>query len=296
MWLHRVDKAHIREKISAVLMCNNRGPWYALYSQSKKLVRPLYSQSKKLLGPLYSQWKLVGPSRLGMLDYLLGRRKGPLASPFNGQEVRQDLFRHLLQACRPAAVIETGTYLGSSTDFMAECSRLPVYSVEADARSYGFAKMRLRKYDNVKLSLGDSRKFITKFIEVEASKYAGHPLLFYLDAHWGDDLPLYEEIAKIFSSCLQAIVMIDDFQVPDDDGYGYDDYGVGQTLTTKYIAPIVSQFELAEFYPRTPSAVETGLRRGCVVVARNPTLIDALEGILLLRRWKANRLSKMQSN
>ena len=156
-------------------MYNNRSPWYALYSQCKKL---------------------IGPFRLGMLDYLLGRRKGPLASPFNGQKVRQELFRHLLQACRPAAIIETGTYLGSSTDFIAECSRLPVYSVEADARNYGFAKMRLRKHDNVKLSLGDSREFIRKFIDVEASKYAGHPLLFYLDAHWGEDLPLYEEIAE----------------------------------------------------------------------------------------------------
>jgi predicted O-methyltransferase YrrM len=211
-----------------------------------------------------------------------------LDSPFNGQKVRQELFRHLLQVSRPAAIVETGTYLGSSTDFMAECSRLPVYSVEADARTHAFAKMRLRKRDNVKLSLGDSREFITKFIEVEASKYAGHPLVFYLDAHWGEDLPLYEEIAEIFFSRLQAIVMIDDFQVPDDNGYGYDDYGVGKTLATEYIAPLVSQFQLAEFYPRPPSAVETGLRRGCVVVAQNPTLIDALAGISLLRRWRTN--------
>ena len=136
---------------------------------------------------MYSQCKkLIGPFRLGMLDYLLGRRKGPLASPFNGQKVRQELFRHLLQACRPAAIIETGTYLGSSTAFMAECSGLPVYSVEADARNYGFAKMRLKKYDNVKLSLADSREFITKFIEGEGIRYTRHVLLFYLDAHWGE--------------------------------------------------------------------------------------------------------------
>jgi len=255
-------------------MCNNHGQWYVLYSQCKKL---------------------VGPVRLGMLDYFLGRRKGFLDTPFNGQKVRQDLFRQLLQACRPEAIIETGTYLGTSTEFMAECSRLPVYSVEADARSYGYAKIRLRKHYNVKLSLGDSREFLMKFIKIESLKYAGHPLLFYLDAHWGNDLPLYEEIAEIFSSCLEAIVMIDDFQVPNDNGYRYDDYGVGKALTTEYIAPLVSQFQLAEFYPATPSAVESGLRRGCVVVARNPTRIDALERILLLRRWKASRLLKMQS-
>jgi hypothetical protein len=81
--------------------------------------------------------------------------------------------------------------------------------------------------------------------------------------------------------------MIDDFQVPDDNGYGYDDYGVGKALIRGYIAPLVSQFELAEFYPRTPSAVESGGRRGCVVVTRHPSLIEALEGISLLRRWQA---------
>ena len=89
--------------------------------------------------------------------------------------------------------------------------------------------------------------------------------------------------------------MIDDFQVPDDAGYAYDDYEVGKTLTTEYIAPLVSQFQLAEFYPRTPSTMETGLRRGCVVIVRNSTLIDALSEILLLRRRKANRLLKTQS-
>jgi predicted O-methyltransferase YrrM len=192
-----------------------------------------------------------------MLEYLLGRNMNPWGGPFNGQKARQNLFRHLLQSCQPAAIIETGTYLGSSTDFMAECSMLPVYSVEADARSYGFAKMRLKMYKNVKLSLGDSREFLINFIESEATKYTGHPLFFYLDAHsWGKHLPLLDELEKIVSSVPGAIVMIDDFQVPDDNGYGYDDYGAGKALIRNYIASLVSQFELAEFYPRTPSAVE----------------------------------------
>jgi predicted O-methyltransferase YrrM len=251
-------------------MSDSRGLGYAVYSQCRKL---------------------IGPTRLGMLDYLLDRKsKDPWGGPFNGQKARQDLFRHLLQACRPAAIIETGTYLGSSTQFMAESSGLPIYSVDDNARIYGFAKMRLRKYANVKLSLGDSREFIKKFIGAEASKYAGHPLLFYLDAHWGEDLPLFEEVAKIFSSPSQAIVMVDDFQVPDDDGYTYDDYGKGKALTREYIAPAVSQFQLVEFYPTIPSVAESGLRRGCVVVARDPSLVEALSRISLLRRWELHEI------
>ena len=240
-------------------MSDNRGPWSAVYSRCKKL---------------------LGPTRLGMLDYVLDRTsKDPWGGPFNGQKARQDLFRHLLQACRPAAIIETGTYLGSTVEFMAECSGL------AHLFDRGcFAKMRLRKHHNVKLSFGDSREFITKFIEGEANKYTSHALLFYLDAHWSEDLPLFDEVATIVSSFSQAVVMIDDFQVPEDNGYGYDDYGVGKALIRGYIAPLVSQFELAEFYPTTPSTTESGSRRGCVVVTRDPSIIEALKGISLLRR------------
>jgi hypothetical protein len=168
---------------------------------------------------------------------------------------------------------------------MAEGSKLPVYSVEADARNFGFAKMRLRKHRNVQLSLGDSREFLMNFAARDAARSIGRPQLFYLDAHWGKVLPLSEELTTIFSSFSQAIVMIDDFEVPDDGGYGYDNYGIGRALNRGYIAPQVKQFQLAEFYPTTPSTAESGLRRGCVVLAHDQGLIDALSGISLLRRW-----------
>ena len=59
-------------------MSDSRGLGYAVYSQCKKL---------------------IGPTGLGMLDYLLDRKsKDPWGGPFNGQKARQDLFHHLLQA------------------------------------------------------------------------------------------------------------------------------------------------------------------------------------------------------
>jgi hypothetical protein len=230
---------------------------------------------------------IIGPMRQGMIDYFrFPERRDAWGGPFNGQDKRRELFLSLIFACRPAAIIETGTYVGASTEFMAEVSKLPVYSVEADARWFGFAKMRLRKRRNVQLSLGDSRTFLTNFIAGDAARYSGRPLLFYLDAHWGKDLPLSEELAIIFSSFLQAIVMIDDFKVPYDSGYGYDDYGAGKSLNREYIAAQVKRFQIAEFYPATPSTVETGIRRGCVVLAQDPALIDALSRIPLLRKWQ----------
>ena len=113
--------------------------------------------------------------------------------------------------------------------------------------------------------------------------HATHSLLVYLDAHWKDDLPLAEELEIVFDNCPNAIVMVDDFQVPFDVGYGYDDYGVGQSLTTDYIEPIVAARGLRILYPSTPAAHETGARRGCVVLAKNTALAQALTSLPLLR-------------
>jgi hypothetical protein len=72
--------------------------------------------------------------------------------------------------------------------------------------------------------------------------FAGRTILFYLDAHWNDDLPLEEELELIFSVHPHAVVMIDDFQVPDDPGYQFDEYGPGKALTPALITPVVSEF------------------------------------------------------
>lgn len=222
-----------------------------------------------------------------MLDYVwFAERRDPWGGAFNGQSKRRELFLWLIEACRPVAIIETGTYRGVSTEFMAKCSNVPVYSVEADARNFGFARMRLWKHRTIHLSVGDSREFLVKFIAANTHKYINHVLLFYLDAHWGQDLPLSDELEIIFSSRLRPMVMIDDFEVPGDNGYGYDDYGVGRALTRSYIASHVKRFKLAEFYPITRSGMETGARRGCVVLVRDPELIADVSRSSLLKRWE----------
>ena len=59
-------------------------------------------------------------------------------------------------------------------------------------------------------------------------------LFFYLDAHWNEDLPLAEELDTIFCRSSNPVVMIEDFQVPDDPDYGYDDYGPRKSLNPEY--------------------------------------------------------------
>ena len=219
----------------------------------------------------------------GALDYLRHPERGEAwGGAFNGQRARVALFENIVAECSPVAIVETGTYLGTTTERLA-ATQIPIYSVELDRRTYGFARTRLWRRRNVHFKRGDSRAALRAWLNGPLHNYSGRHVLFYLDAHWGSDLPLSDELDIIFSHCSNAIVMIDDFSVPFDNGYSYDDYGDGKALAPAYIDPAVRSFQLRAFYPSTPSAKETGARRGCVVLVREASLIRIMESLPLLR-------------
>jgi hypothetical protein len=218
---------------------------------------------------------------LGAIDYLF-RRDRWNSRPFNDQRARAALFVSLVARCAPTAIVETGTHFGATTKYLAR-TRLPVYSVEFDRRTYDLVKARLWRLRNVHLKRGDSRAALRVWLEGPLRDRKGWSILFYLDAHSVDSLPLGEEIGIIFDRCSKAIVMIDDFRVPFDDGYGYDDYGEAKALVPAYIQPLVCSFQLRTFYPSTPSAEETGNRRGCVILVKADSLIKIMESMPLLR-------------
>jgi hypothetical protein len=166
---------------------------------------------------------------------------------------------------------------------MAETG-LPIYTIERDPRHFGFARARLWWKPNVKLRHGDSRMELTRLFKGPLENVGNASLFFYLDAHWNGDLPLAEEIEIIFGRSSNAVVMIDDFQVPDDLGYGYDDYGPGKSLNTEYIAPLTKTHGLAVFHPSAPSEEETGRRRGCAILCKAAVLGGKLQAIPLLCR------------
>lgn len=206
---------------------------------------------------------------LGAWWYLLGPRRhgSPWGGPFNGQSARQALFRAIVEHAQPQAVIETGTFLGTTTEFLATAG-LPVFTIEADRLYYGFSRARFRRDARVRVILGDSRSALRALVTGPLDSLANSPVFVYLDAHWNADLPLAEEIDIVFSAWPAAIVMIDDFLVPEDAGYRYDDYGPGKALELSYLKTAIAEHGLAVYFPATPSAAETGARRGCVVLTK----------------------------
>ena len=221
------------------------------------------------------------------IDYVRRPSKRVAWGPFNGQPVRTALFRDIIANTQPRAIVETGTYLGNTTERLAETG-LPVYTIEANCYNFGFARARFWQRHNVTLLRGDSREILRGLLDGRLRGLCTSPIFFYLDAHWNEDLPLAEELEIVFRRCPEAVVMIDDFQVPFYPGYGYDDYGPRKALVSCYILPAVSNHKLGSFYPSTLSADEGGSRRGCIVLAKDSVLKSTLSSLPLLRTYGMN--------
>jgi hypothetical protein len=214
------------------------------------------------------------------VDRLHPRYSRSWGGPFNGQRLRQQVFEELVRVLSFAAIVETGTHRGTTTEYMHRASGLPVYTVEVGTRYFLYARRRLRRYHNVSVEEGDSRTFL-KALSREHIELLDRPVLFYLDAHWYEDLPLRDELDIITGAWRLPIVLIDDFQVADDPGYGYDDYGAGRRLSLDYLAQFtVDTFEV--FAPSASSVEETGYRRGYALLAP-PSLADNVRRIRGLR-------------
>lgn len=208
--------------------------------------------------------RIIGDGVLGRLDYILYPDiKNSWGGPFNGQSFRTRIFFDILHSQSINSIVETGTYRGTTTALFAATS-LPVYTVEENLRFLSYAKMRFfLNQDNVTLFNNDSRAFLRELSSRENMDREN--VFFYLDAHWGDDLPLREEIELIFSNWKNPIVMIDDFCVPGSE-YGYDDYGSGKVLNMGYLEQAINDNNLSAFFPKAKSSEETGKKRGCIVL------------------------------
>ena len=183
--------------------------------------------------------------------------------PFNGQQKRCALFLDLIERTDPQAIIETGTYRATTTKFMAEHFQRAIFTCEIVPRQFFQSQKKLATYPQVSVVEADSRRFLE---DVLAQIGDGALLFFYLDAHWQEDLPLREELDIILRHGRPSIIMIDDFRVPFDEGYKFDDYGPGKVLDLSFLGFLRDE-PIHIFFPRTPSELETGARRGCVVLS-----------------------------
>ena len=215
------------------------------------------------------------------IDLLNDGNKQSWGGPFNGQAGRTAIMEATLEKCLLENVVETGTFRGTTTEFLARRVTGRVYSCESEPRYFLYSRRRLELLGNVEIHLGDSRAFLQTLLSRDSVRQA--PTLFYLDAHWSIDLPLASEIEIILKNHPSSIIAIDDFEVPFDPDYGFDDYGPDKRLWL----PILGSFRNAvpNFYvPSIGAAEETGAKRGCVWFASNDHLDRLLAQVPNLRK------------
>lgn len=173
--------------------------------------------------------------------------------PFNGQSFRRKIVDRLIHDFQPDVLLETGTFLGRTTQYLAE-KRRPVFTCEIHPGFFRLARRSLRKHPHVTILFGDSVEGL-RWVASEGS--FNRPFI-YLDAHWEAQLPLADEVELITSSWRDVAIVIDDFLVPGHPGYAYDIYR-GIPLAIEMLS-LPAGCRVG--YPALPPRNETGARRG----------------------------------
>lgn len=231
-----------------------------------------------------------------LLDYLLSPHKhGTLSGPFNGQVIRQGIFLALNARLGFDSVFETGSYRGETTAFLAQQVACPVHSCELMIFICELCRLRLdalrrsgtQRAREVTLDNLDSREFLRQRLAgpPPGSSAGGGPVFFYLDAHGASELPVAAECAIILERRPRSVIMIDDFDVPDDPGFHPAGARPGDFVGLGDLAGVIERFD-AGFFPSN-SAGETGMRRGCLILTTAPDLSAVLDFMPTLRRMPA---------
>lgn len=178
--------------------------------------------------------------------------------PFNDDVHLAQKFVGLRDKYGIKNVIETGTYHGNTTEWLAQNFE-NVFTCESNSDYHAIAKKALEAFPNVTQKLQDSRVFL----EATLPTLDG-PTIVFLDAHWYDN-PLLGEIVAIGRYGKRPILAIHDFKVPEHPELGYDTYP-GIVYEWAYIKAAVEEAYGANRYRIEYNQQATGSMRGCIFI------------------------------
>ena len=164
-------------------------------------------------------------------------------------------FKTLIDKFNVKKIYETGTYLGWSALKLSEFN-LPVYTIEINPDNIGQIQNNLKDKKNVETFLGKSEEILDLLCSINEQNS-----LFFLDAHWGKNLPILDEL-EIIKKTKDPIIIIHDFFVPGGDkirsnkfnGYGIVDDMSGSKFGFDAYGEITLNYDyiknkLDEIYP-----------------------------------------------
>lgn len=137
--------------------------------------------------------------------------------PFAGDVIAEYEFIKLKKKFDIKNVVETGSYVFSTTKWLCENFDL-VYTYENNEHFYGVGVDKVRTFTNVRAFLEDSISGLQKLKDK-----LPEPTIFFLDAHWGEYCPLLDELDVISTLNTTPIIVIHDFKTNNPD-LGFDRY------------------------------------------------------------------------
>lgn len=145
----------------------------------------------------------------------------------------ESAMRKLVAGHRILTVVETGSWRGYTTRRFAEF--VPrVHTIELDPEMARAARETLLDTANATVHDGSSAHLLPELIP-----NLSRPVLYYLDAHWYRDWPLFEELESIARLAGECVIVIHDVKVPGKD-FGFDSYG-GRALTFELVKPYLDK-------------------------------------------------------
>lgn len=135
---------------------------------------------------------------------------------FGGDTFLQETYKQLVLKYKPDLLIETGTYEGDTTEYLASFG-LPVVTTEINVMNYETSKQKLRGIENITFLLGDSEKSLIRVFDTIKDK----KIIAFLDAHWLNDKTLERELYLLSNLTHPPVILVHDFFVPDKP-FGFD--------------------------------------------------------------------------
>jgi hypothetical protein len=170
---------------------------------------------------------------------------------FGGDIFIQNNFTNLVKKYNPDFIIETGTYTGFTTIFLASFN-IPVITTEINKHKLEEAKKYLKYFSNINYLFGDSS---TKLLE-NFNLLNNKKIIFFLDSHWLNDFSLERELQFIATLLVKPIILIHDFKVPEKD-YKYENYD-GHDYDFIFYKPYIDKIygiDNYEYYYNTESNI-----------------------------------------
>jgi hypothetical protein len=179
---------------------------------------------------------------------------------FNGDIYIKNKVIELRDKFNIKMCIETGTHQGNTTIELANIFE-KVRTIEINVKYFQESQSKLRGKINVECLKGSSPIVMNKIL-----KYIIQPVFFYLNAHWHNYSPLFDELKTIAHfNFNKSIISIHDFKVPDKD-FGYDKFPDGREYEFSVIKKHIDDIYGKDKYEYCYNEKAAGSYRGIIFI------------------------------